>query len=88
MNFKESKFNRNNDLEEVFNQRYKANYGNNELVQEKKKDFNFKMFGIRDKGDVKREMREANSDNGRVNNLNQKMNAMNNINRFNKRDFR
>lgn len=88
MNFKESKFNRNNDLEEVFNQRYKANYGNNELVQEKKKDFNFKMFGIRDKGDVKREMREANSVNGRVNNLNQKMNAMNNINRFNKRDFR
>ena len=88
MNFKESKFNRNNDLEEVFNQRYKANYGNNELVQEKKKDFNFKMFGIRDKGDVKREMREANSVNGRVNNLNQKMNAMNNMNKYTKRDFR
>ena len=88
MNFKQSNFRRDNDLEEVFNQRYKANYGNNELVQEKKKDFNFKMFGIRDKGDVKREMREANSVNGRVNNLNQKMNAMNNINRFNKRDFR
>lgn len=83
MNFK-----RNNDLTEVFDQKWNANHGNNEIVQQKKKDFNLKMFGIRDKNDVKKEMREANSVNGRVNNLNQKMSAMNNMNRFNNNNFR
>lgn len=83
MNFKESKFNRNNDLEEVFNQRYKANYGNNEKVQENIKDFNRKMFGIRDKADIRREIREANSVNSQVERLNQKMSSLNKINRNN-----
>lgn len=78
MNFK-----RNNDLTEVFDQKWNANHGNNEMVQQKKKDFNFKMFGIRDKDDVRREKREANSVNGRVNNLNQRMSSMRNMNRFN-----
>lgn len=83
MNFKQSNFRRDNDLEEVFNQRYKANYGNNEKVQENIKDFNRKMFGIRDKADIRREIREANSVNSHVEHLNQKMNGLNKINRNN-----
>ena len=44
------------------------------------------MFGIRDKEDIRREMREANSVSSKVNNLNQKMEAakaMNNIGKMN-----
>lgn len=79
-------FQRNNDLTNVFNQRWNANHGNNEKVQQAKKDFNYKMFGIRDKEDIRREMREANSVSSKVNNLNQKMDAvkaMNNIGKMN-----
>lgn len=83
MNFK-----RNNDLTEVFDQKWNANHGNNEIVQQKKKDFNFKMFGIKDKADARKEMREANSVNSKVNNLNQRMNTMKNMNRFNNNNFR
>lgn len=72
MNFK-----KNNDLENVFEQRYRANHGNNEIVQEKKKDFNRKMFNIRDREDIRKEMREANSISGKVNSLNERMNVMN-----------
>lgn len=70
-------FKRNNDLENVFEQRYRANHGNNEIVQEKKKDFNRKMFNIRDKDDIRKEIRDANSVSGKVNSLNERMNAMN-----------
>lgn len=72
MNFK-----RNNDLSEVFEQKYRANHGNNEIISQKKKDFDLKMFGIRDKEDIRKEMREANSVQSQVNNLNQRMNALN-----------
>lgn len=79
-------FQRNNDLTNVFDQRWNANHGNNEKVQQAKKDFNYKMFGIRDKEDIRREMREANSVSSKVNNLNQKVDAvkaMNNIGKMN-----
>ena len=79
-------FQRNNDLTNVFDQRWNANHGNNEKVQQAKKDFNYKMFGIRDKEDIRREMREANSVSSKVNNLNQKMDAakaMNHIGKMN-----
>ena len=72
MNFK-----RNNDLSEVFDQKYKANHGNNEIVNQNKKNFDLKMFGIRDKEDIRKELRKANSVQSQVNNLNQRMNALN-----------
>lgn len=69
---------RSEDLTKVFDKRYKVNNNVNVQVQQKKKDFNFKMFGIRDKEDVRRELREANSVDGRVNRLKERMNSMNN----------
>ena len=78
MNFK-----RNNDLTEVFDQRWQANHGNNEKIQQVKADFNFKMFGIKDKNVIKKGMREANSVRGQVNSLNQRVNAMKQFNRNN-----
>ena len=78
MNFK-----RNNDLTEVFDQRWRANHGNNERVQQAKADFNFKMFGIKDKNMIKKDMREANSVRGQDNSLNQRVNAMKQFNRNN-----
>ena len=43
------------------------------------------MFGIKDKNIIKKEIREANSVRGQVNNLNQKIDAMK---RFNRNNFR
>lgn len=79
-----SNFTRTKDLTQIFNDKWKANYGNNEKVQQAKKDFNFRMFGIRDKEDVRKEMREFNSVSGQVERLNQKMNSIPRANdRFN-----
>lgn len=83
MDFKQSNFRRNNDLEEVFNQRYKANHGNNERVQREIKDFNYKMYGIKDKDDTRKMMRDANSVKGQIDRLNKNINAVNNFNRNN-----
>ena len=78
-------FQKNEDLTCVFDKRWRANHGNNEKVQEAKDNFNFKMFGIKDKNIIKKEIREANSVRGQVNNLNQKIDAMK---RFNRNNFR
>lgn len=71
---------RSEDLTKIFDRKYHANHDVNEQVQQKKKDFNFKMFGIRDKEDVRKELREANSVEGQVKNLQEKMSGMNNNN--------
>lgn len=87
MNLGKNSFKRNNDLTEVFDQKYKANHGNNERVQQEIKDFNRKIFGIKDKEDIRKEMRKSNSVEGQVNSLNQRMNCMNprmgNVNNIN-----
>ncbi|MEE3342515.1 MAG: hypothetical protein VZS44_00280 [Bacilli bacterium] len=88
MNFKNNILNNNGnvvrdrseDLTKVFDRKYHANHDVNEQVQQRKKDFNAKMFGIRDQEDVRREMREANSVNGQVKNLQDRMSSMNNRN--------
>ena len=69
---------RTEDLTKVFDRKYHANHDVNGAVQQKKKDFNFKMFGIKDKEDVRKELREANSVEGQVKNLQDRMNSMNN----------
>lgn len=76
-------FRRNNDLSEVFEQRYRANKGNNEIISEKKKEFNRKMFNIRDKEDIRKEIRSANSVEGQVKSLNDRMNVLNTNKGFN-----
>ena len=74
------------DLTKVFDKRYSANNGNYEKVSQAKKDFNYRMFGIRDKEDKRQELREANSPQGQVNRLNERIGnakSINNINRMN-----
>ncbi len=88
MNFKNNLNNLNNnvmkdrqeDLTKIFDRKYHANHDVNGMVQQRKKDFNEKFFGIRDKEDVRRELREANSVEGHVNNLKEKISSMNNMN--------
>lgn len=81
MEYRNNFNNRSEDVTRVFDKGYQTNHGVNDQVQQRKKDFNFKMFGIRDKEDIRREMREANSVNGQVSNLKERVNSMNN--RFN-----
>lgn len=87
MNLGNSSFRKNNDLGEVFDQRYKANHGNNERVQKEIHDFNKRMFNIHDRDDYRKEMLKSNSVSGQVNALNERMNCMNprmgNVNRIN-----
>ena len=74
------------DLTEVFDEKYKANKNNHDRIIQERKDFNYKMFGIRDKEDLRKEIRESNSISSKVNNLNQKINAAkgaNNIEKMN-----
>lgn len=66
-------FNQNKDLTQVFDERWKANYRKNEEVSQAKKDFNRRMFGMKDKEDVRKEMREYNSVASQVDRLNQRM---------------
>ena len=68
-------FNRNKDVTQVFDERWRVNYRTNEKVSQAKKDFNRRMFGIRDKEEVRKEMREYNSVESQVERLNQKMNS-------------
>ena len=72
-------FNRNKDLTQVFDERWKANQNNKDFAQARK-DFNFKMYGIRDKEEVRKEMREFNSVASQVDRLNQRMSSLNNMN--------
>lgn len=79
------------DLSQVFNRNYqvnKNNGGSNNLVRERKDFFN-RMYNIKDKESRKDEILRANSVEGQVKALNDRMNAMNgsqNRNRMN--DFR
>ena len=75
---------RTEDLTKIFDRKYHANHDVNGQVQQRKKEFNEKFFGIRDKEDVRREMREANSVEGQVNDLKQRMSGMNHNNYDNK----
>lgn len=68
-------FNRNKDLTQIFDEKWRANYGNNEKVSQAKKDFNKRMFGIRDKEEIRKEMREHYSVGSQVERLNQRMNS-------------
>lgn len=81
MNFK-----RENDLQEIFDAKWQANHeANNNVRREKDKqeDFDRRMFGIRNKEELRREMRQAHSVENQVNNLKQRMNNANTFNRNN-----
>jgi hypothetical protein len=81
MNFK-----RNNDLQEIFDQKYEVNYNaNNNVRQEKERqdNFNKRMFGMYNKQDFRKELRNANTPTSQVNNLKQRMDAANTFNRNN-----
>ncbi len=75
--------NRNRDLSQVFDQRWKANKSNDKKIKEERKEFNFKMYGIRDKEDVRKELRQANTVDAKVERLNQKMAGLSKLNRNN-----
>ena len=69
---------RSEDLTKIFDRKYHANHDVNEKVQERKKDLNFKMFGIRDKEEVRQEMREANTVDAKVERLKERTDFTNN----------
>ena len=79
------------DLSQVFNRNYqvnKNNGGSNNVVRERNDFFN-RMYNIKDKQTKREEILKANSVDGQVKALNDRMNAMNgsqNRNRMN--DFR
>ena len=75
--------NRQKDLNKVFDERWHANRVDNDKIRQARKDFNFKMYGIRDKEDVRKELRESNTVNAKVERLNQKMEGIKNLNRNN-----
>lgn len=75
--------NRNKDLSQVFDQRWKANKSINKKLKESKKKFNFKMYGIKDKEDIKKELHDANTVEAKVERLNQKMAGLKKLNRNN-----
>lgn len=79
---------RTEDLTKIFDRKYHANHDVNGVIQQKKKDFNEKFFGIRDKDEIRREMREANSVNGQVKNLEERMSGMNHNNFNNNGGYR
>ena len=74
-------YNRNKDLTEVFNQKWNANYRTSEKISNNMKEFNKKMFNIKDKEEIRKEMREANTVNSQVDRLNKKMEGLQNNNR-------
>ncbi len=75
--------NKNQDLSQIFNQRWKANKSINKKLKESKKEFNFKMYGIKDKEDIKKELHDANTVEAKVERLNQKMAGLKKLNRNN-----
>ena len=73
---------RSEDLTKVFDRKYHANHDVNEKVQQQKKDFNEKFFGIRDREEIRKDVLRTNSVSGQVDNLRQKTEGMRNS-RFN-----
>lgn len=76
MNFE----NKNKDLTKVFDERYKANHEQYEKIEQEKKSFNYKMFGIKEKKDLRQEILKSHSVSSQVKRLNTKINQANNIN--------
>lgn len=67
------------DLSQVFDRNWNVNR-NNQVRKEfldHRKDYFKKMYNIPDKNEQRREILKANSVNGRVQNLNERMNNMN-----------
>ena len=75
--------NRQKDLNKVFDERWRANKVDNDKIRQARKEFNLKMYGIRDKEDVRKELRQANTVEAKVERLNQKMDGLKNLNRNN-----
>ncbi len=68
---------RTNDIEKVFDQRWKANHNYDEIqkkMEQRQQHFN-KMYHIRDKNERKKEILEANSVNGQIKRLEENMRA-------------
>ncbi len=80
-----NRYNRLDDLEKVFDNRWKANNNNyngvKERVEANNEHFN-KMFNIKSKEERKKEIRYANSVEGQVERLNNNMKLFNNRNNF------
>ena len=69
------------DLTKVFDRKWQANYKTSEKISNNMKEFNKKMFNIKDKDEIRKEMREANTVNSQVDRLNKKMDGLKNNNR-------
>lgn len=69
------------DLTQVFDSRWNADKGRKEFLDERKEHMK-RMFNIQDKQDYRKEILRANSVNGRIENLNDKMGAANNMQRM------
>ena len=72
---------RNNDLGKIFDKKYTVNKNTSRQISEHQKDFTKRMFGIRDKEEIRKELREANSVNSKVSNLKNRINSITNNNR-------
>ena len=72
------------DIDKVFDRRWNANQNKaNNAVNTRKEHFN-RMFNIKDKQDQRKEILYQNSVEGQVNNLNERMNNMQQANRINR----
>ena len=87
----EFKNNRVQDLSQVFDRNWQVNRNNTqrrEFLDSRKEHFK-KMYNIQDKADHRQEILRANSVNGQVQNLNERMQAMNNSqNMMRRNDFK
>ena len=68
------------DVSQVFDRNWQVNRNNIERQQflDSRKEHFKKMYNIQDKADMRREILNANSVNGQVQNLNERMQNMNN----------
>lgn len=71
----------NNDLGKVFDRKWQANYKTSEKISNNMEAFNKKMFNIKDKDEIRKEMRDANTVNSKVDRLNKKMEGLQTNNR-------
>lgn len=62
------------DLTQVFDNKWQANHGNNEKIQKEKDDFNWKMYGIKSEKERKKEAREKNTVDYKVEKLSEQVN--------------
>lgn len=83
--------NRVQDLGQVFDRNWQVNRNNQqrkEFLDSRKEHFK-RMYNIQDKADHRQEILRANSVNGQVQNLNERMQAMNNgQNKMRRNDFK